>query len=116
MKETIAQVLEVEEVSVEDLLIAQNRRFLLSAESVTYAVRFLVGTILEHLAALLESPILQRTSLAFVNAYSGSLVESVELTSVHDNTSSAEGSPSGFSQEKSSSKKGKSFTLMHENQ
>ena len=114
MKETIAGVLDVEEVSVEDLLITQNKRFLLSGESVTYTVRFLVGTILEHLAALLESPILQGTSLASLDTNRGLLVESVEPTSMHDNTFSAEGSPSGFSQEKSSAKKGQSFTLMHE--
>ena len=99
---------------MEDLLIIQNKRFLLSGESVTYTVRFLVGTVLEHLAALLESSILQVIFLASLNTNSGLLVESVELTSVHDNTTSAEGSSSGFSQEKSSAKKGQSFTLMHE--
>ena len=99
---------------MEDLLITQNRRLLLSGVSVTYAVRVFDGTTSEHLMALLESSILQGTFLASLNTNSGLLVESVELTSVHDNTSSAEGSPSGFPQEKSSAKKGQSFTLMHE--
>ena len=44
MKKTIAQVLEVDEVSVEDLLITQNRRLLLSGVSVTYSVRVFDGT------------------------------------------------------------------------
>ena len=66
--------------------------------------------------ALLEASILQRSFLASLNTNSGLLVESVELTSVHDNTTSAEGSTSGFSQEKSSAKKGQSFILMHDNQ
>ena len=116
MKKTIAQVLEVEEVSVEDLLITQNRRLLLSGVSVTYSVRVFDGTTSEHLMALLESSILHGTFLASLNTNSGLLVESVELTSVHDNTTSAEGSTSGFSQEKSSAKKGQSFILMHDNQ
>ena len=115
MKKTIAQVLEVEEVSVEDLLITQYRRLLLSGVSVTYAVRVFDGTTSERLMALLESSILQGIFLASLNTNSGLLVESVELTSVHDNTS-AEGIPSGFSQEKSSAKKGQSFILMHQNQ
>ena len=116
MKKTIAQVLEVEEVSVEDLLITQNRRLLLSGVSVTYSVRVFDGTTSEHLMALLESSILQGSFLASLSTNSELLVESVELTSVHDNTISPEGSTSGFSQEKSSAKKGQSFILMHDNQ
>ena len=115
MKKTIAQVLEVDEVSVEDLLITQNRRFLLSGVSVTYAVRVFDGTTSERLMALLESSILRGTFLASLSNNSGLLVESVELTSVHDDTPSTQGNPSGYSQEISSAKKGQSFTLMHEN-
>ena len=106
MKKTIAQVLEVDEVSVEDLLITQNRRFLLSGVSVTYSVRVFDGTTSEHLMGLLESSILEGTFLASLNANSGLLVESVELTSVHEDTSSTEGNPSGYTQEKSSMQTG----------
>ena len=90
LTKTIAQVLEVEEVSVEELSITQNRRILLSGASVTYAVRVFDGTTSEHLMALLESSILHGTFLASLDTNSGLLVESVELTSVHDDTSSAE--------------------------
>ena len=116
MKKTIAQVLEVEEVSVEDLLITQNRRLLLSGVSVTYSVRVFDGTTSEHLMALLESSILQGSFLASLSTNSALLVESVELTSVHEDTSSTEGSPTGYTQEKSSIPTGQSFILMHENQ
>ena len=102
MKKTIAKVLEVDEVSVEDLLITQNRRLLLSGVSVTYSVRVFDGTTSEHLMALLESSILHGTFLASLSTNSGLSLESVELTSVHEDTSSAEGNPSGYTQEKSS--------------
>ena len=113
---TIAQVLEVQESSVEELLITQNRRLLLSGVSVTYTVRVTDGTTSEHLMALLESSISQGTFLASLGTNSGLLVESVELTSVHDNTSLIEENPSGYSQDKSSTQKGQSFNFMHENQ
>ena len=116
LKKVIAQVLEVQEVSVEELLITQNRRLLLSGVSVTYTVRVTDGTTSEHLMALLESSISQGTFLASLGTNSGLLVESVELTSVHDDTFSAEGNPSGYSQDKSSTQKGQSFNFMHENQ
>ena len=116
MTKTIAQVLEVDEVSVEELSITQNRRILLSGVSVTYTVRVFDGTTSEHLMALLESSILQGTFLASLNTNSGLLVESVELTSVHDDTSSAAENPSGLPQDKSSSQKGQSFIFMDENQ
>ena len=116
LKKVIAQVLEVQEVSAEELLIAQNRRLFLSGVSVTYTVRVTDGTTSEHLMALLESSISQGTFLASLGANSGLLVESVELTSVHDDTFSAEGNPSGYSQNKSSTQKGQSFNFMHENQ
>ena len=115
MKKSIAQVLEVDEVSVEDLLITQNRRFLLSGVSVTYAVRVFDGTTSEHLMALLESSILRGTFLASLSNNSGLLVESVELTSVHEDSPSTEVNPSGYSQEKSSTQKGQLFIFMHEN-
>ena len=116
LKKVIAQVLEVQEVSVEELLITQNRRLLLSGVSVTYTVRVTDGTTSEHLMALLESSISQGTFLASLGTNSGLLVESVGLTSVHDNTSTAEGNPSGYSQGKSSTQKGSLFVCMHENQ
>ena len=87
-------------------MITQNRRFLLSGVSVTYTVRVTDGTTSEHLMALLESSISQGTFLASLDTNSGLLVESVELTSVHDNTSLTEGNPSGYSREKSSTEKG----------
>ena len=94
---------------MEALLITQFRRFLLSGVSVTYSVRVFDGTTSEHLMALLESSILHGTFLASLDTNSGLLVESVELTSVHDDTSSAGGNPTRFSQEKSSTHKGQSF-------
>ena len=94
---------------MEALLITQYRRFLLSGVSVTYAVRVYDGTTSEHLMALLESSILHGTFLASLDTNSGLLVESVKLTSVHDDTSSAGGNPTRFSQGKSSPQKGKSF-------
>ena len=100
---------------MEDLLISQNRRFLLSGASVTYAVRVFDGTTSEHLMALLESSILQGTFLAALNTNSGLLVEGVELMSVHDDTASAEINPTGYSQEKSSTQQGQSFIFMHKN-
>ena len=87
-------------------MITQNRRFLLSGVSVTYTVRVFDGTTSEHLMALLESSILQGTFLASLDTNSGLLVESVGLTSVHDNTSTAEGNPQGYSQVKPSTQKG----------
>ena len=106
LKKTIAQVLEVQEASVEELLITQNRRLLLSGVSVTYTVRVTDGTTSERLITLLESSISQGTFLASLDTNSGLLVESVGLTSVHDNTSTAVGNPSGYSREKSSTEKG----------
>ena len=99
---------------MEELLITQNRRLLLSGVSVTYTVRVTDGTTSEHLMALLESSISQGTFLASLGTNSGLLVESVELMSVHDDTSTAEGNPSGYSQDKSSKQKGEFLMFMHE--
>ena len=116
MTKTIAAILEVQEVSVEELLISQKRRSLLSGVSVTYTVRVFDGTTSEHLMGLLESSVLQGTFLASLNTNSGLLVESVELTSVHDNTTSGEGNPSEISGGKSSTHKGQSLILMYKYQ
>ena len=78
---------------MEALLITQYRRFLLSGVSVTYTVRVYDGTTSEHLMALLESSILHGTFLASLDTNSGLLVESVELTSVHDDTYAAPAYP-----------------------
>ena len=99
---------------MEELLITQNRRLLLSGVSVIYTVRVTDGTTSEHLIALLESSISQGTFLASLGTNSGLLVESVGLMSVHDDTSTAEGNPSGYSQDKFSKQKGEFLMFMHE--
>ena len=100
---------------MEELLITQNRRLLLSGVSVTYTVRVFDGTTSEHLMALLESSISQGAFLASLDINSGLLVESLDLMSVHDNNSSAEGNPSGYSRGNPSTLKGQLLILIHEN-